>query len=191
MKEPIRIISVTYLPSRFMFCEIAPFSVSMVSIILTGSSWLRPEGLFCCGGPLVAPMLCRLLPGAANLSASLCLPSAQVALTSVSVGNTERLSVFTSTISTSLCGVMRWLESCEKKYPWNYFWSSSKSQRRAQHIRYSISWVFYWHSPNIFFFHVFCFTCINPNCPLKSPSKRLFKSLPFYGKYNINRSFKI
>lgn len=39
-----------------MFCEMAPFSLSMESISFTGSSKLRPEGLFSCRAILVGEM---------------------------------------------------------------------------------------------------------------------------------------
>lgn len=98
----------TYLPSRFMFCDIAPFSFSMESIILTGSSRLRPDGLLSCRALLVVPLLSKGLllwqsSDAADTPASVCLMSAvQVVLTSVSAGSTIQLSSSTSTMSTSL-----------------------------------------------------------------------------------------
>lgn len=107
----------TYLPSRFMFCDIAPFSFSMESIILTGSSRLRPDGLLSCRALLVVPLLSKgvllwLSSDAADTPASVCLMSAVQVLTSVSAGSTIQLSSSTSTISTSLRDVEK---ACHKE----------------------------------------------------------------------------
>ena len=68
-----RIMVHTYLPSRLMFCDIAPFSFNMESIILTGSSRLRKEGLLSCRalvGSLLSEVLLLWLSSAAEPPAS-------------------------------------------------------------------------------------------------------------------------
>ncbi len=98
-----------------MFCEIAPFSFSMESIIFTGSSRFRPEDLLSCKALLVALLLSKVLllwlssvvvvvvVDAAAMPGSVCLLSAaQVVLTSISAGKQAQLPSSISTISTSL-----------------------------------------------------------------------------------------
>lgn len=109
--------SCTYLPSRLMFCDIAPFSFSMESIILTGSSRLKPDGLLSCRallfgvllfgvllfGPLLSEVLLLCSSAVADTAPSVCLVSSvQVVLASVSPVRPVQLSSSTSTISTSL-----------------------------------------------------------------------------------------
>lgn len=98
----------TYLPSRFMFCVIAPLLFIMESIILTGSSRIRPEDLFSSRVLLVVPQLSKgLLPwtlsNAAGRAASVTLLSlVEAVFCSVSTGSTLQLSCSTSVKSISL-----------------------------------------------------------------------------------------
>lgn len=99
----------THFPSRLMFCDMAPFSFSMESIILTGSSRFRPDGLLSCRALLVGPpikskvlLLCSsdVVVAIDDDAPSVCLPSSVQA--SVSPGSPAQLSSSTSTISMSL-----------------------------------------------------------------------------------------
>lgn len=91
-----------------MFCVIAPLLFIMESIILTGSSRIRPEDLFSSRVLLVVPQLSKglqpwTLSNAAGRAASVTLLSlVEAVFCSVSAGSTLQLSCSTSVKSISL-----------------------------------------------------------------------------------------